>query len=78
MVFPLFSQVKLTQDVPRYGLKKGSISTIVEYYPMPEGEEDGYSVEGLILQDTIEVAESQIATVTQGQMLEKAISSISN
>ena len=29
---------------------------------MPEGTEDGYSLEGLISLDTVEVAESQIET----------------
>ena len=41
MKFPLFSQVRLTQNIPQFNLKKGSIGTIVEYYPMPEGQEDG-------------------------------------
>jgi hypothetical protein len=31
---------------------------------MAEGEEDGYSLEGLIFQDTVEVAESQIELLT--------------
>ena len=60
MKFKLFSQVALTEDIPQYGLKKGSIGTIVEYYPMTGEEEHGYSLEGLIFQDTVEVAESQI------------------
>lgn len=60
MTYPLFTQVALSQDIPEYGLKKGSVATIVEYYPMPEGEEDGYSLEGLLFQDTVEVAQSQI------------------
>jgi hypothetical protein len=34
MKFKLFSQVYLTEDIPEYGLKKGSIGTIVEYYPI--------------------------------------------
>ena len=58
MKFKLFSPVFLTEDLPE--LKKGSIGTIVEYYQRAEGEEDGYSLEGLIFQDTVEVAESQI------------------
>ena len=41
--------------------KIGDIGTIVEHYSMPEGKEDGYSLEGLIYQDTVEVTESQIA-----------------
>lgn len=40
--YALFSQAVLLQDVPEYGLKRGTIGTIVEHYPMPEG----YSVEG--------------------------------
>jgi hypothetical protein len=61
MVFPLFSQVQLSQDIPQFSLKKGSIGTVVEYYSRSDGEEDGYSIEGLIYQDTVEVSESQIA-----------------
>jgi hypothetical protein len=64
MKFKLFSQVSLTEDIPEYGLKKGGIGTIVEYYPRAEVEEDGYSLEGLIFQDTIEVTESQIELLT--------------
>jgi hypothetical protein len=64
MKFKLFSQVALTEDIPEYGLKKGSIGTIVEYYPIAGGKEDGYSLEGLIFQDTVEVAESQIQLLT--------------
>jgi hypothetical protein len=54
MTFPLFSQVQLTQDIPKFGLKKGNIGTIVEHYSMPEGKEDGYSIEGLIYQDIVD------------------------
>jgi hypothetical protein len=60
MKFSLFSQIQLAQSIPQFNLKKGSIGTIVEYYPMPEGQEDGYSLEGLIYQDTVEITESQI------------------
>jgi len=58
MKFSLFSQVQLTQNIPEFNLKKASIDTIVEYYPMPNSLEDGYSIEGLIYQDTVEVSES--------------------
>ena len=71
MAFPLFSQVQLTQDIPQFSLKKGSIGTIVEHYSMPEGKEDGYSIEGLIYQDTVEVSESQIAIITRELILLK-------
>ncbi|MEH2082141.1 MAG: DUF4926 domain-containing protein [Nostoc sp.] len=61
---PLFSQVALGQDLPEYNLKHGSVATIVEHYPMPEGEEDGYSLEGFDLPHvTIEVAASQIIPI---------------
>ena len=63
MKFPLFSQVQLTKDIPQFNLKKGSIGTIVEYYLTSENLEDGYSLEGLICQDTVEVSESQIELV---------------
>lgn len=66
MKYPLFSQVALAQDLPQYNLKRGDMATIVEYYPMPEGEEDGYSLEGFNLpQVTIEVAASQIIPIVQ-------------
>jgi hypothetical protein len=64
MKFQRFTQVALTEDIPQYQLKKGDIGTIVEYYPMPQREEDGYSLEGLLPQDTLEVSESQIELVT--------------
>ncbi|MBE9125373.1 MULTISPECIES: DUF4926 domain-containing protein [unclassified Coleofasciculus] len=69
--YPLFSQVALAHDLPEYSLKRGDIATIVEYYPMAEGEEDGYSLEGFDLpQVTIEVAASQIIPVVQWQRKE--------
>lgn len=64
MKFPLFAQVALREDIPKYGLQKGAIATIVEHYQMPEGEEDGYSLEGFNVEGiTVEVAESQIEAV---------------
>lgn len=63
MKFKLFTQVVLKADIPEWNVKRGSVGIIVEYYPMPEGQEDGYSLEGLIPQDTIEVSESQIAAI---------------
>jgi hypothetical protein len=62
MKFQLFNQVALSQDIPEYGLKKGSIGTIVEHYPTSD-HEDGYSIEGLIPKDTVEVTESQIEVI---------------
>lgn len=63
MKFQLFTKVALRKDLPRYDLKKGAVATIVEYYPMPEGQEDGYSLEGLIPENTVEVSESQIEPI---------------
>lgn len=63
MKFNLFTQVVLKVDMPQWNLKRGSVGTIVEYYLMPAGQEDGYSLEGLIPQDTIEVSESQIEAI---------------
>ncbi len=64
MKFKLFTQVVLKADIPQWNVKQGSVGTIVEHYPMPEGQEDGYSLEGLIPQETIEVSESQIVALT--------------
>ena len=71
MKFSLFSQVQLTQNIAQLNLKKGSIGTVVEYYPMSNSLEDGYSIEGLIYQETVEVAESQIELVPIQQNREK-------
>jgi hypothetical protein len=59
MKFSLFTQVRLIEDLPEYGLSQGDLGTIVEHYSNPEGE-DGYSLEGLIPLNTVEVSESQI------------------
>ncbi len=68
----LFSQVVLTEDLPRYGLQKGDFATVVEHYPMLSGE-DGFSLEGFrdgisldpieIAEITVEVNESQIQPI---------------
>jgi len=63
MKFKLFSQVALCEDMPEFNLIKGSVGTIVECYPASENQEAGYSLEGLIPQDTIEVSESQIEAI---------------
>ena len=62
MQFEMFTQVMLKEDMPKYSLKKGDIATIVEYYPRPNGEEDGYSLEGFetVINNTVEVRASQI------------------
>jgi hypothetical protein len=63
MAFELYQWVALTVDFPEYGLKKGDRAMVIEHYPMPEGQEDGYSLEGFgvpIKGITLEVSESQI------------------
>lgn len=62
MKFNLFTQVALREDIPELNLTQGSIGTIVECYPMTEGQA-GYSLEGLIPMDTVEVSESQIEPI---------------
>jgi hypothetical protein len=75
--YPLFSQVILTEDLPKHNLKRGEIATIVEYYPMPEGEEDRYSLEGFdVPQVTIEVAASQILPIAQWQKEEMILTKL--
>ncbi|MEG4025571.1 MULTISPECIES: DUF4926 domain-containing protein [unclassified Microcoleus] len=64
MKFEFFSEVALREDIPKYNLQKGATATIVEHYPMPEGEEDSYSLEGFNVEAiTVEVAESQIEAI---------------
>lgn len=68
MTFPLFTQVALKEDMLEYNLQKGDVATIVEHYPTPEGEEDGYSLEGFNLsQITLEVTESQIEPISKNE-----------
>jgi hypothetical protein len=66
--YPLFSQVVLTEDFPDHHLQRGAIGIIVEHYPMPNPEEDGYSLEGFNLPNvTLEVSASQIMSLAQWQ-----------
>jgi hypothetical protein len=63
--YPLFSQVALAEDLPEHHLKRGDIATVVEHYPMPDEEDDGYSLEGFGVPNvTVEVAASQIISVS--------------
>ncbi len=46
MKFPLFSRVALAADVPRDGIRRGDLATVVEHHPAPVlGGEPGYSLE---------------------------------
>ncbi len=73
MKIELYTRVALKVDFPEHGLKKGDTAYVIEHYSMPEGEEDGYSLEGFgipIPGVTVEVKESQICPVTQKQETE--------
>ena len=68
--YSLFSQVALAEDLPEHNLKRGDIATVVEHFPMPDGE-DGYSLEGFdVPHVTIELAASQIIPIMQWQQEE--------
>jgi len=76
MKFPLFKQVALARDVAEDGLKKGDVATVVDYHPVPDGE-DGYSLEVFnAVGDTIVVtvvAESAIFTEGERAQWEKIV-----
>ena len=75
--YPLFSQVVLTEDLPQHNLKRGEVGTIVEHYPMAEGEEDDYSLEGFDVPEvTIEVAASQIVPLPRWQKEETILTKL--
>ena len=46
MTFPLYSDVALAHDLPKYRLRRGDIVRLVEHHVAPSGEE-GYSAEVL-------------------------------
>ncbi len=75
--YPLFSQVALVIDLPEYELKRGDVATVVEHYPMPEGEDDGYSLAGFNVPSlTVEVGASQIIPIDQWQQEEVIMSKL--
>ena len=71
MTYKLFEEVVLTKDIPKRGLKKGDVATIVEHHPVSDGE-DGYSLELFnALGDTIAVItlpESAIEPLTEDEI----------
>ena len=71
MSFNLFEEVVLTKDIPKRGLKKGDVATIVERHPASDTE-DGYSLELFnALGDTIAVItvpESAIEPLTEDEI----------
>jgi hypothetical protein len=71
MIYQVFEEVVLLEDIPEKGLKRGDVATIVEYHPVTEGE-DGYTLEVFnALGDTIAVitvAKSAIAPLTEDEI----------
>jgi hypothetical protein len=67
----LFEEVVLTKDIPKRGLKKGDVATILEHHPVSNAE-DGYSLELFnALGDTIAVitvSESAIEPLTEDEI----------
>jgi len=71
MKYELFKELVLTKDIPEKRLKKGDVATVVDYHPVPDGE-DGYSLEVFnVLGDTIDVItvpESAIELLTESEI----------
>jgi hypothetical protein len=73
MQLELFSEVKLTKDLPEDNLLKGMMAIIVDYCPRPEGEEDGYILEVLNSQQkaftiiAVEASNIESSVNTQGR-----------
>jgi len=71
MKYELFEEIVLDRDIPEKKLKKGDVATVVEYYPVSQGE-DGYSLEVFnALGDTIAVItvpESAIQAFTEDKL----------
>ena len=67
----VLEKVVLKKDIPKRGLKKGDVATIVEHHPVSDGE-DGYSLELFnALGDTIAVItvpESSIEPLTEDEI----------
>lgn len=67
----------MAKDLPEHHLKRGDVGTIVEHYPMPDDDEDGYSLEGFGVPNiTIEVSGSQILSLSQWQQEEELLAKI--
>jgi hypothetical protein len=71
IVYKLFEEIVLTRDNPEKKLKRGDVVTIVDYHPVPNGE-DGYSLEVFdVLGNTIAVItlpESAIESLTENEI----------
>ncbi len=74
----LYNWVTLVEDLPKFGLKAGDRAIVIEHYRMPEGQEDGYSLEGFGIEIpgiTVEVRASQIISA-QGPKPDRPIEAI--
>jgi hypothetical protein len=45
MKHKLFTRVALKVDLPKHGLYRGDVATVVEHHPRPRRQEPGYSLE---------------------------------
>ena len=73
MKHELFTRVALTVDLPKQGLYRGDVATVVEHHPGRRGQEAGYSLEVFnAVGETvavITVRESQIESLTANELL---------
>jgi hypothetical protein len=73
MKHDLFTQVALDVDLPKHGLYRGDVATVVEHHAGRRGQESGYSLEVFnAVGETVAVVtvrESQIAPLTANEML---------
>ena len=71
MIYKLFQEVVLLNDLPEKKLRKGDVATVVEHHPVRQGE-DGYSLEIFdALGNTvavITVAASAISPLTENEI----------
>ncbi len=73
----MFTEVKLTKDLPEDHLRKGMTAILVDYCPRPEGDEDGYILEVLDSQQkaftVIAVEASNIESVVNSKERENQL-----
>jgi hypothetical protein len=77
MQLEMFTEVKLTKDLPEDHLRKGMTAILVDYCPRPEGDEDGYILEVLDSQQkaftVIAVEASNIESVVNSKERENQL-----
>ncbi|WP_428666877.1 DUF4926 domain-containing protein [Runella sp.] len=73
MKFELYSQAALTIDIPKYGLQKGDVVTLVEFLEGDENLPNAYMCEVFnAIGDTIAVCtvkEDQLAQLSKNEIL---------